>query len=240
MRNVTFLIASILLSISWNTNAQFKITPHAGISVTKAHSGVSSGAGVQIGVDVRYSFNGQDKGWGVQSGLYYQQQMYISTGYLGYNYQVPGKEGTLTMFVVPDQHSKPLISFPKEYDMKSIDFIIGKHREDYLMLPVMVQYAWKFMQDIRFHVSAGGYVAYQITDKINSNYTNVNADDYNQVTNTEYNYRSGLHSWDMGFICQAGVEVKRFAFLINYQTNLYHRSRGTAYNLVSFGIGYTF
>ena len=92
MRNVTFLIASILLSISWNTNAQFKITPHAGISVTKAHSGVSSGAGVQIGVDVRYSFNGQDKGWGVQSGLYYQQQMYISTGYLGYNYQVPGKE----------------------------------------------------------------------------------------------------------------------------------------------------
>lgn len=193
-----------------------------------------------MGVDVRYSFNGQDVGWALQSGLYYQQQMYTHRETLGYNYQVLGKDDIYTFFISPDALPGMLDYLPEGYKMRSIDFINGKHREDYLSLPVMVQYAWKFTPDIRFHLSAGGYVVYEIINKGKNTYVNINTEDFTQVTHTEEKYRTGLHNWDMGFICQTGLEVKRFAFLVNYQTNLYHRSHDTAYNLASFSVGYTF
>ena len=70
-----FVFVALVLQTGGVINAQFQFTPHAGISITKACIGPAAGAGAQVGVDVRYSFNGQDKGWALQSGLYYQQQM---------------------------------------------------------------------------------------------------------------------------------------------------------------------
>ena len=234
-----FVFVALVLQTGGVINAQFQFTPHAGISITKACIGPAAGAGAQVGVDVRYSFNGQDKGWALQSGLYYQQQMYIHGTILGYNYQIPGDDAIFATFISPEAPDM-LDYLPEGYKMHSIDYINGKYREDYLSLPVMIQYAWKFTPDIRFHLSAGGYFAYAITNRVKRTCVNVNTEDLTQVTQTEYKHRTGLHHWDMGFICQTGLEVKQFAFLVNYQTNLYRRNSGSAYNLASFSVGYTF
>lgn len=230
-----FVFVALVLQTGGVINAQFQFTPHAGFAMLKEKDEPTVGVGAQIGVDVRYSFNGQDKGWALQSGLYYQQQMeHMNT--FGYNCQQPGSNDIIQSIYFSGQMSY----IPEGYEVRSIDFIKGKYRTDYFLLPVMAQYAWKFTPDIRFHLSAGGYVAYEITDRVKYSAANVNTEDLTQVTHKEYKYRTGLHHWDMGFICQTGLEVKRFAFLVNYQTNLYRRNSGSAYNLASFSVGYTF
>ena len=234
-------IALALLQIGGIAQAQFQFTPHAGVAIQKGSGDLSAGVGAQIGVDVRYSFNGQDTGWALQSGLYYQQRMTSYWGALCYSYKVPEGFWGFT--------SLPAISGPgfpahdylmSDYDIQSIASYAAKFRDDYLQLPIMAQYAWELAPDIRLHISAGGYVGYQITGKYKQGTAQIDAEDLTYIEYTKQKARTHSHEWDMGFISQAGLEVKRFTFLVNYQTNLFHRTRNGAYNLVSFSVGYAF
>lgn len=234
-------IALALLQIGGIAQAQFQFTPHAGVAIQKGSGDLSAGVGAQIGVDVRYSFNGQDTGWALQSGLYYQQRMTSYWGALCYSYKVPEGFWGFT--------SLPAISGPgfpahdylmSDYDIQSIASYAAKFRDDYLQLPIMAQYAWKLAPDIRLHISAGGYVGYQITGKYKQGTAQIDAEDLTYIEYTKQKARTHSHEWDMGFISQAGLEVKRFTFLVNYQTNLFHRTRNGAYNLASFSVGYAF
>lgn len=234
-------IALALLQIGGIAQAQFQFTPHAGVAIQKGSGDLSAGVGAQIGVDVRYSFNGQDTGWALQSGLYYQQRMTSYWGALCYSYKVPeGFWGFTSLPAIAGPGFPAHDYLMNDYDIQSIASYAAKFRDDYLQLPIMAQYAWKLAPDIRLHISAGGYVGYQITGKYKQGTAQIDAEDLTYIEYTKQKARTHSHEWDMGFISQAGLEVKRFTFLVNYQTNLFHRTRNGAYNLASFSVGYAF
>ena len=234
-------IALALLQIGGIAQAQFQFTPHAGVAIQKGSGDLSAGVGAQIGVDVRYSFNGQDTGWALQSGLYYQQRMTSYWGALCYSYKVPeGFWGFTSLPAIAGPGFPAHDYLMSDYDIQSIASYTAKFRDDYLQLPIMAQYAWKLAPDIRLHISAGGYVGYQITGKYKQGTAQIDAEDLTYIEYTKQKARTHSHEWDMGFISQAGLEVKRFTFLVNYQTNLFHRTRNGAYNLASFSVGYAF
>ena len=234
-------IALALLQIGGIAQAQFQFTPHAGVAIQKGSGDLSAGVGAQIGVDVRYSFNGQDTGWALQSGLYYQQRMTSYWGALCYSYKVPeGFWGFTSLPAIAGPGFPAHDYLMNDYDIQSIASYAAKFRDDYLQLPIMAQYAWKLAPDIRLHISAGGYVGYQITGKYKQGTAQIDAEDLTYIEYTKQTARTHSHEWDMGFISQAGLEVKRFTFLVNYQTNLFHRTRNGAYNLASFSVGYAF
>ena len=159
-------IALALLQIGGIAQAQFQFTPHAGVAIQKGSGDLSAGVGAQIGVDVRYSFNGQDTGWALQSGLYYQQRMTSYWGALCYSYKVPeGFWGFTSLPAIASPGFPAHDYLMSDYDIQSIASYAAKFRDDYLQLPIMAQYAWKLAPDIRLHISAGGYVGYQITGK---------------------------------------------------------------------------
>ena len=234
-------IALALLQIGGIAQAQFQFTPHAGVAIQKGSGDLSAGVGAQIGVDVRYSFNGQDTGWALQSGLYYQQRMTSYWGALCYSYKVPeGFWGFTSLPAIASPGFPAHDYLMSDYDIQSIASYTAKFRDDYLQLPIMAQYAWELAPDIRLHISAGGYVGYQITGKYKQGTAQIDAEDLTYIEYTKQKARTHSHEWDMGFISQAGLEVKRFTFLVNYQTNLFHRTRNGAYNLASFSVGYAF
>lgn len=234
-------IALALLQIGGIAQAQFQFTPHAGVAIQKGSGDLSAGVGAQIGVDVRYSFNGQDTGWALQSGLYYQQRMTSYWGALCYSYKVPeGFWGFTSLPAIAGPGFPAHDYLMSDYDIQSIASYTAKFRDDYLQLPIMAQYAWELAPDIRLHISAGGYVGYQITGKYKQGTAQIDAEDLTYIEYTKQKARTHSHEWDMGFISQAGLEVKRFTFLVNYQTNLFHRTRNGAYNLASFSVGYAF
>lgn len=234
-------IALALLQIGGIAQAQFLFTPHAGVVIQKGSGDLSAGVGAQIGVDVRYSFNGQDTGWALQSGLYYQQRMTSYWGALCYSYKVPeGFWGFTSLPAIAGPGFPAHDYLMSDYDIQSIASYAAKFRDDYLQLPIMAQYAWELAPDIRLHISAGGYVGYQITGKYKQGTAQIDAEDLTYIEYTKQKARTHSHEWDMGFISQAGLEVKRFTFLVNYQTNLFHRTRNGAYNLASFSVGYAF
>ena len=234
-------IALALLQIGGIAQAQFQFTPHAGVAIQKGSGDLSAGVGAQIGVDVRYSFNGQDTGWALQSGLYYQQRTTSYWGALCYSYKVPeGFWGFTSLPAIAGNGFPAHDYLMSDYDIQSIASYAAKFRDDYLQLPIMAQYAWELAPDIRLHISAGGYVGYQITGKYKQGTAQIDAEDLTYIEYTKQKARTHSHEWDMGFISQAGLEVKRFTFLVNYQTNLFHRTRNGAYNLASFSVGYAF
>ena len=234
-------IALALLQIGGIAQAQFQFTSHAGVAIQKGSGDLSAGVGAQIGVDVRYSFNGQDTGWALQSGLYYQQRMTSYWGALCYSYKVPeGFWGFTSLPAIAGPGFPAHDYLMSDYDIQSIASYAAKFRDDYLQLPIMAQYAWELAPDIRLHISAGGYVGYQITGKYKQGTAQIDAEDLTHIEYTKQKARTHSHEWDMGFISQAGLEVKRFTFLVNYQTNLFHRTRNGAYNLASFSVGYAF
>lgn len=190
--------------------------------------------GARVGVGVRYSFNRNDDGWSLASGLYYSQRKSSV-----YNFgQLAGKSPDHTVWIVPG--IDPEIPGDMQIEGGAVQQIIT--RRDYLQVPVMVQYAWHLTPDIRYHLAAGPYVAVGIGGKNKLESTQWNMS--NQAKTYEYSCSPfsllRYNRFDTGASFQTGLEVQNIAILVNYSLNLYKRESTGKEHLVSLGIGYTF
>ena len=231
------MIFCLLTSFSiLSVDAQWKFTPKAGVTITK-NKYYNAGVGAKIGVGARYSFNGQDNGFGIRTGLYYLQRN-TETFAGGLWGKIPGLGGISTVPVFPGDNS--LIKIPDNMPVESVSFDRYRERRDYLQLPVMAQMAWKITPDIRFHVAAGPYVALGISGK--KKHSSTSWDINSKTLKDENDSKNPFFSdrFDAGVSVQTGFEVMRVAILLNYETNLYKRKAFGSENIVSLGIGYTF
>lgn len=237
MKKVVFLSVMFLFG-AFAASAQWRFTPEAGVSVFKEKGASSAGVGARVGVGVRYSFNRNDDGWSLASGLYYSQRKSSVYSFGELTGKLPGFAPTYTVWVAPGIDPE----IPGDMQIEGGNFGQIITRRDYLRVPVMVQYAWHLTPDIRYHLAAGPYVAVGIGGKNKLESTQWNL--ANQAKTYEY---SGspfsllrYNRFDTGASFQTGLEVRRIAILVNYSLNLYKRDSTGKEHLFSLGIGYTF
>lgn len=234
MKRICFLSVMLLL-VATMMNAQWRITPEAGVNISKfedAYTSYKAGVGARIGVGVRYSFKGDDTGWGVRSGLYYTQRTYqANEGY------ITSSNGSWMQTFTPGG----FLSAVQGANPESVRFSEGSCRWDYLQLPVLAQYAWEIVPDIRWHVAAGPYVAVAIAGKHKVSYTDWDLKDKFEHGKYDFDpFKNYKDRFDTGGVIQTGIEVKNVAFLFNYQISLYKRNSVGKSQEVSIGLGYTF
>lgn len=233
------LFSLLCLFTTFTASAQWKITPEAGVSIFKEKGIFDAGVGARIGVGVRYSFNGDDDGWGLVSGLYYLQRKAQSFNGGELTGKVPGFNETAYVTVVPGYIAEPI---PVNMQIEGGRFSRITTRRDYLQLPVMIQYAWYLTPDIRYHLAAGPYIAVGIGGKNKIESTEWNKS--NQLKLEEYSNNPfsllRYDRFDAGASVQTGLDVQNIAILLNYSLNLYKRDSTGKEHLFSIGIGYTF
>lgn len=235
MKRISFL-SVILLLCATMMNAQWRFTPEAGVNISK-FEGAKAQVGAKVGVGVRYSFNGDDTGWGIRSGLYYIQRSYQSC--FGEIFHGKNAEG-LNYVEVFSPKLMPGSWGKWDKPAEKVRFSESFSRMDYLQLPILAQYAWEIAPDIRWHVAAGPYVALGIAGKDKTSYVDWDLKETFEQGEIEFNPFSYKKRFDAGVVAQTGIEVKRVAFLLNYETSLYKRKmRGKSHG-VSIGVGYTF
>lgn len=235
-----FYLSFIFILFALSAFAQIKITPEGGVMISKSYY-YTAGVGARIGVNVRYSFNGKDNGFGLRSGLYYIQRN--TTSYSGSDimYNMPGSSQIKTFFLVHGLEEGVINDvIPEGAELQSINTYYGKVRKDYLQLPVMAEYAWNLSSNLRFHLAAGPYVALGVSGK-NKTYT-VSWDFEGQPKSTEKSespFSGGRNRLDVGASMQTGLQVSKFSFILNYDINLYKRDAYGKGNYVSLSLGYT-
>lgn len=205
--------------------AQLRLTPEAGVNIVKGdwggygdHISTSAGVGLRIGMGLRYSFNREDTGWAVQSGLYYTQRKKSNT-------------------------SSPLCTHSGDKD-EIIGFQTSNWRKDYLEMPILLQYAYKFNPDMRLHLAVGPYIAYGIAGKEKlftlSEEGEIGYPSYNISVSDCNPFKTGnFKRFDTGANLQLGLEIKNVAILLNYSTNLYKPNLTPTEHHFSISIGYT-
>lgn len=228
-------LSVMLLLMATMMNAQWRITPEAGMNISKVE-GSKAGVGAKVGVGIRYSFKGDDTGWGIRSGLHYvQRTSHSSWGEAYFGKSAEGLE--FTTFFVP---GGPTSFLWDNKQAEKVRFSKNSLRMDYLELPVLAQYTWEIAPDIRWHVAAGPYVAVGITGKDKTSYTDWDLKDKFEPGEVDFNPFNYKKRFDAGAVAQTGIEVKNIAFLLTYEIPLYKRSsRGNSHE-ISIGLGYTF
>lgn len=222
-RKISFLL--IFLSMVSLSYAQWRVTPEVGVNIVKGDWGgynsaipTTAGIGLRIGGGIRYSFNQEDTGWAIQSGLYYAQRK--------------------------KSNSSNPISSHSDGQSEIIGFQTSNWRKDYLEMPVMAQYAYKINPDMRLHIAAGPYIAYGIAGKGKlftlSEEGEIGYPSYNSsVSNLNPFKINSSKRFDAGANIQTGIEIKNVAILFNYSTNLYKPELTPTEHHFSIGIGYT-
>lgn len=173
-----------------SAHAQWKVTPEAGINVTKyQHYGPK--VGYKVGAAVSYKFDNQ---WFLQSGLYFVQrgipysQIYEIYGTVE---GVEGKREEASFFLLPDSkqpiyreklhngviqggygnnggygsyENGYIMSF-KNMDVDGVRTSYNSAHRGYIQLPIMAGYQWNLSENVRLSVSAGPYMAIGLTGK---------------------------------------------------------------------------
>lgn len=231
MRNIYIFATMFFCTLS--LNAQWKVTPEIGTTILK-QGGYNAGVGAYLGAGVRYSFNTDDTGFGLISGLYYSQRN--ATGFSGSD--LHGKVGD-NVITIPTDGAGGTI--PDNMVIEGGESYNISTRRDYLQMPIMAQYAWKIASDIRLHIAAGPYLAVGIAGKTKVESTFWNMDRELSTSEKSWNPFNSIfyNRFDAGASIQMGLEVKKVAFLLNYNTNLYKRKFRNNENFISIGLGYT-
>lgn len=214
-------LSCILLFFTISINAQWKITPEVGTTISKRFL-YNAGVGLKIGANIRYSFNGEDQGFGVRSGLFYVQRN--STSFSGSEvfYTLPGSNETHFFLLAPESSQQTI---PENAEVQDINAYHIKTRKDYLQLPIMAEYAWNLSSSVRYHIAAGPYVAWGISgrekDYLNS-WSVGKQPESEERTSSPFSGITG-DRFDVGASIQTGLQVNKFSFLLNYDINIYKR-----------------
>ncbi len=226
--------ALVMMCVAFSVAAQLKITPEVGVTMLKKGT-YRTGIAPKFGVGVRHAFNGSDDGWSIGTGLYFRQLR--AEDFVGGQLEGPlkGKDTKLPSFVpvVPGESG----NIHPDMQIESVRYSRITSREDFLQVPVWIQYGLKIAPDMRLRLGVGPYIAWGMTRKYSFRET---VWDLNSKTLRTENYTKNKPSmFDFGGTAQVGLEVKRFAFLLNYETNLVDRKMRKD-NVCSVGVGYSF
>lgn len=239
MKRILFPFILLLFAVS--VHAQWKLTPEVGATITKS-SFYNAGIGAKIGANVRYSFNNEEQGLGIRSGLYYVQRntTSFSGGQIFYN--MPGSDETNVFLLATDSKAGVIPAFiPEHAELQSINTYYIKTRKDYLQLPVLIEYAWNLSSSLRYHIAAGPYVAIGISgkDKTYSTSWEFEGEAKSDIS-TKSPFSSGVKGrFDAGASIQTGLQINQFSFILNYDLNIYKRDLYGKGHSVSFCLGYT-
>ena len=215
----------MLMTCVISAQAQWKVTPEAGMNVTK-YKGDAAKVGFKAGAAVSYTFG---SGWfSLQSGLYYVRR---GKGLSSYS-EIYGI---------------------KDFDVEGIRHRSQKEHREYIQLPILARFDWQVSKDVRLHLAVGPYLAVGLGGKVTyeeSDYSLKGKLPYNkEISYNPFNPGQGYAvapRFDWGATIEAGIEVKRVAFKVGYDLGIDKQYKGYAYNIglnyhtASFTLGYTF
>lgn len=250
----TVMLMMMLMCVT-EVNAQWSVTPEAGMNVTKYKDAPSAQVGFKAGAAVSYTFGSGL--FSLQSGLYYVQR---GTGksYSGFVYgTATGVDGKLENRYLYFSGSRNMAKyygqgnmgygsgfFSEDIKLEGVRLTEGSIRRDYLQLPVLARFNWKIGQDVKLHIAAGPYFAYGIGGKGKYTDMDMTKSGYSETEESYNPFNSYFKRFDWGLALNAGIEVKRFTFDAAYDLGLGKQyTYGNAeinYHTVSFTVGYRF
>lgn len=226
MKKSTFLLIAMMLMGSLVSNAQWSVTPEAGITAVYKKEGFDANwnAGWKIGAGLEYRF--KESPFSLKSGLYYTQR-----GYKEYPYSW----GTDDL---------------DNYTM----LVQGEINRHILQLPVMAQVGWDFGQDIRLNVAVGGYVGYYIKNGYSYNFAGYTPypDGYGYGYGYSYGYGydshyrpfDGLRKFNWGLTGSVGLEIKQWVINASYEAAMAKEYKwddvAFKFHTISLSLGYKF
>lgn len=227
----------MLMSCVISAQAQWKVTPEAGMNVTKYKGDVAK-VGFKAGAAVSYTFG---SGWfSLQSGLYYVRRgkglSSYSEIYGTSESPYGGREGT-SIFLYPVSsdylnlwgygygNGYGFTGFYydtygiKDFDVEGIRHRSQKEHREYIQLPILARFDWQVSKDVRLHLAVGPYLAVGLGGKVTyeeSDYSLKGKLPYNkEISYNPFNPGQGYAvapRFDWGATIEAGIEVKRVAF----------------------------
>lgn len=230
---------------------QWTFAPEVGISLSNFTDGGSSylKTGVRTGVAVQYDF--KNNPFGIKSGLYYSQKGGNSS--YGFAFTTASYNQSITS-IKDINWDNPA----------SVGFSEVNTRLDYLELPVLANYKFKFADNYSISLSAGPYLAYGITGKIKYEYLDWTREE--NVNNPQYDSRyisgsanpfkdhtlyankddafyamKGASRFDWGFNFGTEFAVMHWHLGVNYSLGLkntsYSSQKNRSFNVM---LGYSF
>lgn len=226
MKKIVMLV--LLMMCSWMANAQWSLTPEAGMTAYKRNGFMTDWKpGWKVGVGTEYRFSSE---WfSLKSGLYYTQRGYSNES------SFPGPEGT-----------------------NSIINYSWKETNNYFQLPVMANFSWALAEDVRLNLAVGPYVGWNMGGRsstsmsMSGRYGNGYGGGYGYGYGGAYGYSYGyeplyeneLRAFDWGASVQLGLEVKQWVINVGYEASLgKDNGRNTEklnYHTISMSMGYKF
>lgn len=239
------LVGFVMLMISViSVQAQWKVTPEAGMNVTKYKGDVAK-VGFKAGAAVSYTFG---SGWfSLQSGLYYVQRGKGQSSYneiYGTGENRYGERESASIFLYPSS-SIYLNSWRygngyynngysyvgpytdtygiKGFDMEGIRNRREKEHRGYIQLPILAGFNWQVGKEVRLNLAVGPYLAVGLGGKMT-----YGESDFPLEGKLPYNkeiswnpFESGqgyleAPRLDWGATVELGIEVKRLAFKVGY------------------------
>ena len=254
MRKLVVFVMLMMCVIS--AQAQWKVTPEAGMNVTKYKGDVAK-VGFKAGAAVSYTFG---SGWfSLQSGLYYVRRgkglSSYSEIYGTSESPYGGPEGT-SIFLYPVSsdylnlwgygygNGYGFTGFYydtygiKDFDVEGIRHRSQKEHREYIQLPILARFDWQVSKDVRLHLAIGPYLAVGLGGKVTyeeSDYSLKGKLPYNkEISYNPFNPGQGYAvapRFDWGATIEAGIEVKRVAFKVGYDLGIDKQYKGYAYNI---------
>ena len=254
------LAASLFCALS--VQAQWKITPEAGMNITKyKHSDAK--IGYKVGAAVSYDFG--KSGFALQSGLYYVQRgegSYLSADMYGKTTDAEGKEMIVINYITlkgifsnsfyengyyGNNNGNGIATPAGPIEWQSISFYKNDaSRYGYLQLPVLARYTWSVKPNIRIHAALGPYIAIGVNGKVSGSSTTIDLknSEHSYFENERNPFNGHGNRFDWGVAVETGVEINRFSAKFSYDMGLgeeYTLSGiGIEYHTASFTIGYSF
>lgn len=256
MKNLAVFVMLIIGVIS--AQAQWKVTPEAGVNVTKYKNEVAK-MGFKAGAAVSYTFGAG--GFSLQSGLYYVQRgkgLSSNREIYGTSEDLDGSRvpSSIYLFSVAGNYGDYGYMGPnvgeyglKNFEVEGIRSYSEKEHRGYLQIPILAGFNWLVGEDVRLHLAVGPYLAVGLGGKTvfeESDYSFIGKPPY--AREASYNpFGSGYSAaprLDWGATLEVGMEVKRFVVKMGYDLGLGKRYKydeiGPNYQTASLTIGYTF
>lgn len=226
MKKIVMLV--LLTMCSWMANAQWSLTPEAGMTAYKRNGFMTDWKpGWKVGVGTEYRFSSE---WfSLKSGLYYTQRGYSNKS------SYPGPEGT---------------NLVENYSREEMN--------NYFQLPVMANFSWALTEDVRLNLAVGPYVGWNMGGRSATSISISDRHDYGYGYGCgygpEYGYGYGyeptyankLRAFDWGASAQLGLEVKQWVVNVAYEASLgkeyiqWSPTSKLGYHTISMSMGYKF
>lgn len=264
-----------LAAVAAFAQARWQVTPEAGINMTK-YKGETPVVGFKAGAAVAYTF-GEGR-FALQSGLYYVRRgtgnrysatlfghwtnpqgervdfgttvseayMYPSSFYYGYGYGTGEYGGGWG-------YSSSYDFLPENLTIDRIHYNRSSSRMDYIQLPLLARLNGQMLEDVRFHLAFGPYLAWGVGGR--TRYEEVNRTAgvdlpyhkrmaWNPFRREEVRVGYPRKRFDWGLSAEAGLDIRRVTLKMGYDLGMGEYLGGFSlspkYHTVSLSAGYSF